>query len=241
MTTATLDRPDTDSEVEDAFRAALERDAVSAPPELPPPPRMTPSSDPDAPHGRDDQGQPLTPFGTNKKTGKPNLKAGGPGRGKTRADMPRTTSAPRAVGKAVATSGQPDYREDLAGLGMSIWMGGAMLPPTRPYAHVWKQALPGMVNAWNEAAQQNETVRGYVEKLAGDGSWAWVLGVAVTTAPFLASCWQLAKPEKDPERKELQKQARAKLAAECEAEFTAYIGSQLDSMVSQEGGSDGQQ
>lgn len=192
-------------EVDDAFRAALEHDAQVTPAEMPAPPRKAVSTDPDAPHGRDEDGKPLAPFGINKQTGKPNVRKAGPGRGK-KADAPRETEVGKpAPGKGKAAG--PDYSADLAGLATSVWIGasacqggklpliGLKVPDLRPYAAVWHDQTPQLVAAWNQAAQQNSTVRGWVDKLAGQGSWQWVIAVGVTSANFLAGCTELAKKE----------------------------------------------
>lgn len=209
MTTAAV--PDVDS----AFDAALRKDAAVSPPTYDAPPRQQVSADPEAPHGRDEEtGEPLIPHGVNKKTGRPNLKAPGPGRGHKADDKPRVTGPGKdapATG-AKPGSGQqaaagPDYSADLAGLGTSIWMGASAckggqlpliklkVPDLRPYAYVWNEQLPTGVAAWNRAAQQNATVRGWVTKLGGEGSWQWVIGVGIWGANFLAGCQELARKE----------------------------------------------
>jgi hypothetical protein len=193
-------------DVDDAFRAALEHDAAVTPPEMPAPPRKTVSADPDAPHGREEDGSPKAPYGLNKKTGRPNLKPGGPGR-PVAGDKPRVTTP----AKAPATPGKggqaPDYAADLAGLAATVWIGasamqggrvpllGIPIPDARPYAMLWHEQTPQLVGAWNTAAQQNATIRGWVEKLAGEGSWQWVIGVSVVSANFLAGCTELAKKD----------------------------------------------
>ena len=219
MTTA----PDAD----DVFIAALEREAASAPPEVPAPPRLAPSADPEAPHGRAEDGTANAPYGLNKKTGRPNLKAAGPGRGGRKADAPRTTTMIPAADPKKTAAGVTDYRADLAGLGQTVWMAGAMLPPARPYAALWMEALPGLVESWNVAAQKNGTVRGYVEKLAGDGSYAWVIGVTVATLPFVVGCAKLSRKEKDPVKAQAQDELKAALKSRTEDEFAAYVQSQM--------------
>jgi hypothetical protein len=217
--------------VEDAFSAALAADAGASPPDYPAPPRHDPG-DPDAPHGRGPDGTPLAPYGFIADGTRPRIKPAGPGRkGKAdKASQPRVKDAvvvPAAGGGWVTK----DYREDLAGLATTLWMAGCSVPPARPYAHLLKQTSPGMVEAWNKGAQQNPYVRGYVEKLAGDGSWAWVIGCAVTTAPFLMGCWDLARPVKDPARRAERDQTKADLAAAAKAEFEQFVKEQM-SMIS---------
>ncbi len=228
MTAATIEAPD----VEQEFRNALQADAGAAPapgqPSYPAPPRQAVSADPDAPHGRAEDGSPLAPHGIGRN-GRPRIKPAGPGRGGKKPDAPRVTSAPPAS-ESTPGAGGPDYREDLTGLGMSVWLAGSALrggklwilplPDARPYAAVWRQAMPGMVEAWNVAAQKNPAVRGYVEKLAGDGSWSWVIGVAVTAIPLAAGCGRLAR---DPE-------ARAAAADANDAMMEEFMAAQLQAM-----------
>lgn len=212
------------TEVDAAFEAALSADAGrDVPADIPAPPRT--DRDPDAPHGRAPDGTPVAPFGL-KADGTPRLREPGPGRPK--GDTPRvTTSAPAA--KAPGTKGDgTDYTDDLMSLGLSVWMGasslkggrllGFPLPDLRPYAVAWKAQLPQSAAAWNAAAQQNEQVRGWVRKFSGDGSWSWMIGVAVTTAGFVAGCSEIAKA--DPE-------VRAQLAAANDAQMQAFIAEQV--------------
>jgi hypothetical protein len=216
-----------------AFAAALRNDATSFPAEMPAPPRLAASTDPDAPHGRDETtGEPLAPHGF-KSDGKPRIKPAGPGRGHTKDDRPQVTArAPRSAAAGSSPHGGTDYRAELAGFGMTVWAAGATLPPSRPYAHLFKQSLPGMVEAWSEAATENATVRAGVEKLAGEGSYAWVLKVSAATIPFLMGCWELARPMKatTPDQLAAKKERdarKAELANAAQAELLGYIGSQI--------------
>ncbi len=220
-----------------AFQAALRRDAVANPPEMPAPPRIAVSADPDAPHGRGEDGAALAPYGV-KADGRPRIKPAGPGRGnRSPDDRPNET---RAAASSPSSSGSKaaavDYRDDLAGLGMSVWLAGSTLPATRPYAALFKQSMPGMVEAWNEAAQHNATVRGYVEKLAGEGSWSWVIKVAITTTPFVLGCWELARPmsEKTPDQakaKAARNERKQTLATQAETELREYIERQIAELM----------
>jgi hypothetical protein len=190
--------------VDEAFQAALEHDAAVTPPAYDPPPRQQASADPEAPHGRDDDGKPLAPHGVNKKTGRPNLKPAGPGRGHKGDDEARVKPPGKEIAGKTGGKTKADYSEDLAGLAMGVWMGASAvkggriplikvkLPDLRPYAYVWHEQLPQGVAVWNNAAQQNATVRRYVEKLAGEGSWQWVIGVGIWSANLLAGCQELA-------------------------------------------------
>lgn len=231
--------------VDAAFAAALAHDAAVSPPQYDPPPRQQVSSDPEAPHGRDEAtGEPLAPHGINKKTGRPNLKPPGPGRGHKSDDKPRATEASQDAPAGPGKPAGPDYSADLAGLGMSVWMGASAfqggrlplikikVPDLRPYAYVWHEELPAGVAAWNRAAQQNATVRGWVTKFAGEGSWQWVFGVGIWGANFLAGCQELAKKENEELRanasaandealKEFMTAAMASAAADLQPETAA--------------------
>lgn len=220
MTTATADPAA-------AFEAALAADAgQQAPSDVPAPPRI--DRDPEAPFGRDEGGGLIAPHGL-RADGKPRLNPAGPGRGKTGAvDKPRVTSGPVAPpGTTVAVSGKPDYTDDLMTLGSTVWVGmsalkggrllGVRVPDCRPYAALWNAQLPQQAAAWNAAAQQNPTVRGYVTKFTGEGSMTWLIGVAVAGAGFLAGCVEIAKA--DPDKK-------AAIAAVNDAKMQQFIADQ---------------
>lgn len=193
------------SEIDETFSSALKTDAGLADPEMPSPPRKFPG-DPEAPHGRDEAGAPLAPYGIGKN-GRPRIKPAGPGRARTGDEKPRVDDKPDSPGagkdRDKDTGGGADYAADLNELGMAIWLGASAMrggklwflrfPDTRPYAAVWKQQLPASVAAWNVAAKQNAAVRGYVKKFSGDGSWSWVIGVSVSSISLLAACIEVAK------------------------------------------------
>ena len=215
-------------DVDAAFEAALSADAGVVPPTIPAPPRRAVTVDPDAPHGLNEDGSKKAPYGFKNGTDIPRLRPAGPGSGNRKGhDAPRT--APSNVAP-IKPSKPRDYTADLAGLGQSVWMGAVALPPTRPYAHVFKSCLPGMVHAWNEAAQQNAQVRHALDRLAGEGSYAWVLGVALSTAPLVAGCLELAKSGKTPEEKAQRKEVRKAYADAAQAELREYVEAQVAQM-----------
>lgn len=228
-------------DVAGTFAAALAADAgrIDAGPPVSAPPRRT--DDPDAPHGRAEDGTPNAPYG-HRADGRPRLKPAGPGRGHGRQgdDRARVIEHPTAAaaggagaapGAAAAAADGPDYTEQLAELGTAVWLGASSLrggrllflpiPDTRPYAAVWRQNLGPMVGAWNAAARQNATVRGYVERLSGEGSWGWIVGVSVTSAALLASMAEMARA--DPA-------VKAKACAVNDAQFEKFIETQLDEL-----------
>ncbi len=214
-------------DVDAAFEAALSADAGrGAPADVPAPPRQ--ERDPEAPHGRAEDGTPLAPYGL-KADGTPRLREPGPGRPK--ADAPRVTSVPAAKAGAAKAAGTADYTDDLLGLGTAVWLGVSSmkggklgpvrLPDCRPYAAVWKQTLPQMAAVWNTAAQQNDQVRSAVQKFTGDGSMTWVVGVAVVSAGFVSSCVELAKAP--PE-------VKAQATAANDAALQQYVSRQVEAM-----------
>ncbi|HEX4788774.1 MAG TPA: hypothetical protein VH372_09960 [Actinospica sp.] len=215
------------TDVNAAFEAALSADAgLGAPADIPAPPRQ--ERDPDAPHGRAEDGSALAPYGV-KADGTPRLREPGPGRPK--ADAPRVMSSVPAAKAAGAKVTAADYTEDLLGLGTAVWLGissmkgGALgpirLPDCRPYAAVWKQTLPQMAAVWNTAAQQNDQVRSAVEKFTGEGTMTWVVGVAVVSAGFVSSCVELAKSP--PE-------VKAQATAANDAALQEYVSRQVEAM-----------
>lgn len=217
--------------VQEAFDRALRQDAAAAPPQVPAPPRRV-SEDRDAPFGRDDKGAPLIPHGVNKKTGRPNLKAPVAGAGRpSKDDKARVTEDSGGTG---GKSAGKDYSADLAGLATGLWLTGSGLKSTAPYAAVLHENTPGLVSAWNKAAQQNAAVRAQVEKLAGEGSWAWVIQVVVATAPVVAACWDLAKPVKDEEKRKERAAFKAQLAEQTRAEAQAYVQAQFAELMAEQ-------
>jgi hypothetical protein len=215
-------------DVADTFTAALEKDAGREPGrDVPSPP--PPARDPEAPHGRGPDGAALAPYGL-KGDGTPRVKPGGPGRPKvTAAGAPPHQAAPPAA--ITPTAGGEDYSEDLLDLATSVWIGASSLkggklgplklPDLRAYALVWHQQTPSLVATWNKAAQQSPAVRGYVRKLSGEGSWSWIIGVAVSGAGLAAglSAVRGLPPEK-----------RGELAAVNDAKAREFITAQMEAL-----------
>ena len=186
--------------LDEAFRAAM--DAPAKPREVPPPPE----TDLEAPHGRDDDGKPLAPFGLTSG-GRPRLTAAGR---KPKNDQPRVGSvtAPpvsekssKAVRKPVAVTPNADYSETLSELHDAIWLGltglgivGANLPVVGRYVpekklsaeaaifHAHKAALCGSIQL---AAQHNAGAARFCAKLAG-GDVTWVAMAGFMIMPFFA-------------------------------------------------------
>jgi hypothetical protein len=225
-------------DVEAAFAAALQADAGTIAdhgPAAAAPPRK--SDNPDAPHGVGEDGKPLAPYGF-KADGRPRIKPGGPGRTRPRSADDRARVAPvrpttpassgSARSGAHAAADGPDYTEQITDLGTTVWLAGSMLrggrlfivpvPDVRPYAAVLKQQLPGLVGAWAVAARQSPAVRGYVDRVSGEGAWSWKVGVAVTCVGLVAACAEMAKAGPD---------VKAAAAAANDAELERFMTAQL--------------
>jgi len=221
-------------DVATAFSAALDADAGAAVdhgPRVSAPPKK--SDNPDAPHGLDENGVPLAPYG-HKADGRPRIKPGGTGRrspdDKARVATMRPASSQAGPGPGAGSSSAdgPDFTEQLADLGTTVWLAGSMLrggrlfivpvPDARPYAAVFKQQLPGLVGAWNVAARQSSAVRGYVERVSGEGAWSWKVGVAVTCVGFVAACAEMAKAPAE---------VKAAAAAANDAELERFMTAQI--------------
>lgn len=199
--------------INDAYNQALDTDAA-AHDAAPPPPRVP---------WLNDDGSARWGY---KANGEPRKAKPGTGRPpRDDSDKPRTSDKPPpepgtpAEGAHNPQSGgssQRDYTEDIGGALTMVWMGLASVPWTRGHAAVFRAQTPAMVPAWNTAAQQNAKVRYYVEKLSGEGSWAWVIPVTIVTAPLLTGFWEVTK----------NRSLRANLAAQTERDFAEFIVAQ---------------
>jgi hypothetical protein len=143
-----------------------------------------------------------------------------PGTGRPPADgtdKARTTDkVPEQPRPPQAASEPKDYTEDIGAALTMVWMGMAALPWTKAHAAIIRAQTPAMAPAWNQAAQQNATVRKYVQKLSGEGSWSWVLPVTVVTTPVLMGFWQVMRDG----------DLRRQLAAQTDHDFMAFITEQ---------------
>lgn len=181
--------PDADPRAQDldaAFAAAMDAPArpVSA--------AKTPGEvDHDAPHGRDEHGVPLAPFGLTLE-GKPKRAKGGRPP-KDDPDRPRTgtvTELKAADDPKPKPKPEPrDYSEDLSGLANAAWFGlsavakvggsvpflGKLIPGTKlaAQAFIISETSPQLIGAVNLAAQHNAKAAAFCSKLeGGDGLWA---------------------------------------------------------------------
>jgi hypothetical protein len=185
-----------------ALDDVLDADAAKQPAAAPPPRRVIEGATPDAPWGFKGDGTP---------------RKGPPGPGRPRKDKaadPRT-EPPGTPGQEAGKSQAVEpvtYAQQVNDALMLGWIVMASVPPVRPQAAILHDGIPGMVPAWDKAAQQNTTVRKYVLKLSGEGSWAWIVPVVLTTLPVVLGMWQatIAGPEI---RKQLAGQTQIDLQA----------------------------
>lgn len=183
--------------VDAAFSAALEQDAGvtdTSPAQIEAPPRKPAVIDPDAPHGRAEDGTPYAPFGIGQN-GKPRQKPAGPGR------KPKDPDSRPRVAKALPSGETPkaapktgDYSGQIGDFLDGLWMLGSAFPLSwvpaiearvNAQAYILKQNKPQLVKGWATAAANHEGVAAVTEKLT-TGSASWVLPVMFAVTPFVA-------------------------------------------------------
>jgi hypothetical protein len=192
-------------ELTDAFAAAMNGPAkpreAATPPEL----------DPDAPHGRNEAGEPNAPYGWTKagKDG-PSRPRKSPAGRRSKEDEPRTASTPQAgaqdtgkdKGKPAPDVPAQDFSEPLGELCDAIWMGLSglsMIGPRIPVVgkflgdgskiaaegYIWRSNRPQLVKTAQICADHNMAARARLAKLA-TGNATWVLMAGFTMMPFVA-------------------------------------------------------
>lgn len=180
--------PDADPRATDldaAFAAAMLDTPARPRAEAKPPPEV----DHDAPHGRDENGEPLAPFGLTKE-GKPKLTRGGrPRKGSDDAPRTGTVTTPRETGRAKATPDPRDWSAELSGAADAAWFGlsalgrvsdsvpvlGKLLPGEKMQAQAFilGECRPQLVGAVNLAAQHSAAAARFCARFdGGDGLWA---------------------------------------------------------------------
>lgn len=201
--------------VKEADPAAQSLDAAFAQamgaPARPKEPKAPPAIDPEAPHGRDDQGVPLEPFGRTKE-GKIRLSAAGR---KPKEDQPRVGKPEPEPAKGGGSKLEPhDFTEGIGDTFDSIWVGltfAGELPleklPLADKIPIGKgrklaEALAGagekiqaqamllksnseqLAGALNIAANNSPRARRFAERLeGGDATWAIMCGAMLL--PFV--------------------------------------------------------
>lgn len=179
--------------IEAKFQAALDQDAhVDSGANAPPPP---PRRDPDAPHGRDEDGTPAAPYG-HKADGTPRIKPAGPGRagkqdGPGAVDKPRVIDAPPA-GTARSAADTRDYTGQLDDIAQGVWaiMSGIPVPwaglriRVQAQAAIWHGNTPILVRSGNTIARHSPPVAAKIDALT-TGNAAWMLPALFGLAPFV--------------------------------------------------------
>lgn len=182
------------AELDAAFKAAMEGPAK--PREAPPPPEI----DPEAPHGRDEHGVPLEPFGRNKD----NTIRKSPAGRRAKDDQARTGKVippgeqPKGGGRAMPEPA--DYTGVLSELHDALWFGFtglSMIGPKIPVvgrwldrdklgaeAYVWRSNKAPMIKAAQIGAAHNPAIAIRCAKLA-DGEVTWVLMAGFCLMPFV--------------------------------------------------------
>lgn len=120
-----------------------------------------------------------------------------------RRGRPPKSEAPRTTTKAPVKK-EPltpkDYRPGLTMVTDAAWFAGSAMPfigpHTSPYAAILKLNQAPLVESLNLAANNNATVRKYVEMVSGDGSGAgamWMLNLAMVGATIVGQCYQVSR------------------------------------------------
>lgn len=162
-------------------------------------PAPPPETDPDAPHGRDEAGIPLEPYGRNKDG---SIRKSAAGRKARDPDSKARISSDPAPGEArTGTVISPqDFTEGLDAFGDAVWLSLTMagklplgrlpfVPASAPVlvraeATLFRGHKPMLVSAVNLAAQHSARARRLAEKLdTGDMTWALTSGMMC--APFI--------------------------------------------------------
>src|SRR5258708_24779622 len=163
--------------VDEAFAEA--RGGAPKPKEPPAPPEV----DRDAPHGRDENGEPLAPYGLTKD-GRPKLSpAGRKPNADDKARLAKDSPGQPAKGQGTQLQLEPhDFSGPLMDAGETIWFGGSIAAKLGPQIPVVGKFVPGrklaatmavfdaerprLAAALNLAAQHDARARRLAERLA---------------------------------------------------------------------------
>lgn len=177
--------------------------AAAPPPRRPPPPDATPEApwgfkaDGTARKGPAGPGRPKKDAAMASRTEKDEAGTPGGGPGNSQVAVPRS------------------YAQEVSDALTIGWMILATVPMTKAPAAVLHEGIPAMVPAWDKAAQANPAIRSVVLKLSGEGSWAWMIPVAITTVPVVMGMWQAAVDQ--------DKELRARLVAKTDADLKEFV------------------
>jgi hypothetical protein len=128
----------------------------------------------------------------------------------------RTRTAKTDKARTTATTSEKvdkDFTEDISNLTDGAWLVGASIPYTQPYAAVIKVNQPALIASLNSGAQNNSTLRGYIEKASSGAGGMWMVSLGVVSVNMGMQILQIAK---DPE-------LRNQLAEQTKVELTDYM------------------
>lgn len=193
--------------------------------------------DPEAPHGRDDQGKPLAPYGLTKD-GKPKRTAAGR---PAKDDQARTAppASPGDAGKDDQQLAEPgQYNKQLSDTADGLWLAlsclgkagpdipliGKLIPAQRIQAQaaVWFATKDRAVAAISLAAEHNAAAARFARKLEG-GDITWVITCMSLVMPVLSASELIWSKDADKKLAELEQPSLAELAARNEKELEAAI------------------
>jgi hypothetical protein len=217
-------------ELDAGFAAAMTGPAKPREPAPPPP------VDPEAPHGRGEDGKPLAPFGYTKE-GHVRKSAGGRKAKEAKDDQARITddqppAAAAATAPLTGTVAEPrDYSAPLMDAAEAAWFGGSVLAKVGPKLPVVGRLIPGqklaatmavfdserprLAAALNLAAQHDAKARRLAERLSSSDA-TWSLTCMFMVAPFAittAAVWQGEQALADRELPALEVMVKANEAA----------------------------
>lgn len=222
-------------EADPAARSLTEafNEAMGAPPRPKEPPAPKPL-DPDAPHGRGDDGEPLAPFGLNKDGSVRKSAAGRP----SKDDQARTAPPQPADAKAVAKD-QPvqlakpgQYAKQLSDTADGMWFAMSALGKAAPgipfigtklvehqvpakiqaQAAVWYATKDRAVAAVSLAAEHSASAARFAAKLE-TGDFTWIITCLSLVAPIVSLSGMVWAKDADVQLKAAEQPSLAELSA----------------------------
>lgn len=240
-----------DPEAQSLEAAFAEAMGAPARPKEPPAPA---DLDPEAPHGRDAEGNPLTPYGRTKDGA---VRKSAAGR-RAKEDTARVNDTPSPTGKgddtpapaALAEPGQ--YAAELADTATAIWFGMSALgkagpniplvgklipgPKIEAQAAIWFATMDRAVAAVSLAAEHNAAAARFARKLQG-GDVTWMITCISLVAPIVSLSGLVWAKDADTQLQEAGQPTIAELAERNEkamAEAINQLTAQAAALAAQE-------
>lgn len=211
--------------LDEAFAEAM---GAPARPKEPPPPK---DDDPDAPHGRGEDGQPLAPFGLTRDGKVRKSAAGRPPKEDQARTGPASTDGSGKDQAAVVLAAPGQYLQPLSDTAESVWFGmsalakvgpglpliGARLPAVRIQAQaaVWYATKDRAVAAVSLAAEHNASAARFAAKLEG-GDITWMITCLSLVAPIVSLSGMVWSKDADAQLAAVEQPGLAELAAKNE-------------------------